>query len=55
MRHRRVSNTKHMGPVGIEFPGSGFKRDGGQKKRQKLKDDAFCYYVINFPGIFAYS
>lgn len=32
MRHRRVSNTKHVGPVGKEFSGSGFKRDRGQKK-----------------------
>lgn len=55
MKHRRVSNTKHMGPVVMESSGSGFKRDWRQKKGQKLKDNAFCYYVINFPVVFAYD
>lgn len=51
-----MSNTKHTGPVGTEFSVLDLKgMDRGQKKRQKLKDNAFCYYVISFTGIFAYN
>lgn len=37
MKKRRIFNTKHIGPVLIEFSGSGFKGGGEKKKTKKEK------------------